>query len=352
MAFNLDDMVKTLDERVKQIQDVRRLVCAIQDQLKLQRVDFLNLVESAKKFSVLDPNCDIVSFNVGGTRFSTLKSTITKRVRKQDGQEDELYEENLLSALVNGYANVKLDETKAIFIDRSPKYFELIIDYLRKANTDETFEFPTSDSDAELLLREADYYKIHGLRELYTGKKSFESEILDAKEVVDLIKLCRFKRSDNWKLILRGSRDGFESSTFHDKCDGMSKTLVLVKSTDGWIFGGYTEVEWGSDGTWSYDSNAFIFSFRNREDLPIIFKSLGDKSSYSHGKFGPTFGSGYDLYIADRCNTNAGSYSNLGYSYKVAGENKFIFGSIEANTFLNGSFNFQVENYEVYQKIE
>jgi hypothetical protein len=35
---------------------------------------------------------------------------------------------------------------------------------------------------------------------------------------------------------------------------------------------------------------------------------------YSQSNYGPTFG-GFDLYVADNCNTNTSSYTSLGTGY-------------------------------------
>jgi len=51
-------------------------------------------------------------------------------------------------------------------------------------------------------------------------------------------------------LLYKGSRDGFTSQKFHEKCDSKSPTVSFIKSqTYGQIFGGYTEQTWnqGSD---------------------------------------------------------------------------------------------------------
>lgn len=47
-------------------------------------------------------------------------------------------------------------------------------------------------------------------------------------------------------LIYRGSRDGFLSKNFHNKCDYKGETLSIIKSTKGYIFGGYTKINWDS----------------------------------------------------------------------------------------------------------
>jgi len=72
---------------------------------------------------------EIVKFNVGGTIFSTYRSTLTKRIKKFNS--DEYYDPHLLNGLIMGLTEIKFDDNNAIFIDRSPDYFNYVLDYLR-----------------------------------------------------------------------------------------------------------------------------------------------------------------------------------------------------------------------------
>ena len=67
-------------------------------------------------------------------------------------------------------------------------------------------------------------------------------------------------RMKKWKLIYRASEHGYTPESFHQYCDNKGPTLVVIKSTDGWIFGGYTTQSWSGDGIY-YDMiiiNRFI----------------------------------------------------------------------------------------------
>ena len=48
----------------------------------------------------------------------------------------------------------------------------------------------------------------------------------------------------NWKLIYRASEHGYTASSFHECCDDKGPTLIVIKSREGWIFGGYTTKSW------------------------------------------------------------------------------------------------------------
>ena len=47
-----------------------------------------------------------------------------------------------------------------------------------------------------------------------------------------------------WKLLYRASEHGYSGKSFHEYCDDKRPTLVVIKSSEGWIFGGYTTQSW------------------------------------------------------------------------------------------------------------
>ena len=57
-----------------------------------------------------------------------------------------------------------------------------------------------------------------------------------------------------WKLIYRASEHDYTASSFHEYCDNKGPTLIVIKSSVGLIFGGYTSVHWTSDSICSFDT--------------------------------------------------------------------------------------------------
>ena len=163
----------------------------------------------------------------------------------------------------------------------------------------------------------------------------------------DLVALCTLSRRE-FTLLYRASRDGFEASDFHARCDHKPSTLTLIKTADGYIFGGYTAAAWDSTGEHKADPAAFIFSLVNHNDSPqLIPLKVGNRYSiYCDGASGPSFGGGCDLYIANSSNTAATSYSNLGRSYDFT---LFSYSSKKAQTFLANAKAFQTSEIEVFQ---
>ena len=47
-----------------------------------------------------------------------------------------------------------------------------------------------------------------------------------------------------WKLLYRASEHGYSAESFHEYCDDKGPTLIVIKSSGGWIFGGYTTQSW------------------------------------------------------------------------------------------------------------
>lgn len=78
----------------------------------------------------------------------------------------------------------------------------------------------------------------------------------------ELFQVCEFQSCQRFELLYRGSEHNYNWSTFHAKCDNKSPTLVIVKSNDGCIFGGYTKAKWNGIEAWVADSQAFVFRLK------------------------------------------------------------------------------------------
>ena len=71
-----------------------------------------------------------------------------------------------------------------------------------------------------------------------------ESAIVSSGQMTELMSLCQFSLNQEWKLIYRATRDGFGATDFHSKCDRYQNSLMIIKSTKGYVFGSYTEKNW------------------------------------------------------------------------------------------------------------
>ncbi|CAG8501702.1 7054_t:CDS:2 [Paraglomus occultum] len=162
-----------------------------------------------------------------------------------------------------------------------------------------------------------------------------------------------------YKLLYRGSRDGFSAQSFHEKCDNSPGTIVLIKPSgnSGIILGGFNPNTWNnyilaasqyynSNQTYQYSNETFIFSFnvaRNDSIAPQLSRvHMGNQAIGCGPGWGPYFYD--DLMTSDNCNSNSDSwYQHMFYKCDLlkrdAAEPK-------------SRWHFKVEDYEVFHVLK
>lgn len=128
------------------------------------------------------------------------------------------------------------------------------------------------------------------------------SKIID-NDTYDAALKSWFGEDRHWNLIYRASEHNYTSKSFHERCDGKANTLVIIKSSYGWIFGGYTPLTWDPSVIYQNDSESFIFSLKNpHETEPMRFmkRTEGKISIESNPMAGPIFGVD-DIHISEDC---------------------------------------------------
>jgi hypothetical protein len=162
---------------------------------------------------------------------------------------------------------------------------------------------------------------------------------VDRLEITD-----ELKNLYEFKLILRGSRDGFTARKFHEICDNKSRTVTVIKvKNNDEILGGYNPINWESrrsdifGSEYSKTKDSFIFSFNNKKDVKnyILSRVVDEKYAIdNYFSYGPSFGY-KDLKLY-------GSESPLENCCKITSYEKQI---RETET------KFSIEEYEVFQII-
>ncbi|EXX74948.1 hypothetical protein RirG_046350 [Rhizophagus irregularis DAOM 197198w] len=144
-----------------------------------------------------------------------------------------------------------------------------------------------------------------------------------------------------FKLLLRGSRDGFTPRKFHESCDNVSNTLtfIKVKGTEE-IVGGYNPLRWESSSSWGKTNDSFIFSLKNNDINNAIISDI-ENSTYAlnyYSRNGPRFGNDINIENPNSQNENYNRIFCKKHHYK-----KKIRDSEE---------DFSIEDYEVFQIIK
>jgi hypothetical protein len=172
---------------------------------------------------------------------------------------------------------------------------------------------------------------------------------LDSLIISDFPAIFAEFRGKQFKLLWRGSRDGFSAFDFHSRCDGHPNTITVILDTVGNIFGGFTPVEWDSTSQGKEDESreSFLFTVKNPHNLAARRFALRpeeeERAIVCDSKCGPGFD---DLSVSDNCNANTNSYT---YFF---GDTYLNDTQLKGETVFAGSGAFQVKEIEVFEIID
>jgi hypothetical protein len=151
-----------------------------------------------------------------------------------------------------------------------------------------------------------------------------------------------------YNLIYRATKDGDTSKNFHSKCDFIGPNIILIKTKEDYIFGGFTTKSWkhlfkdiNKDepefGTELKDEKAFGFSINEKK----IYNNGNPNESviYCNNNYGPVFKNYFK--ILNECLKNGGLCGKKEESNFVGQEKDY-----EIN---GGKEKFNIEELEVFQ---
>ena len=196
-------------------------------------------------------------------------------------------------------------------------------------NEEEPQQQEEEQEDYEALYKTEDGYIIfrngilRGIIHRYSEIDEIISRIQDK-----LLKGAKFN------LLYKAFSDGDKASIFHKKCDGHPISLVLIETSDGVRFGGFTKKSWDGKNLKKNDNDAFVFSI----DTGLCYDIKKNEPAIGcYPKFGPVF-FGCQIRIYDEFFTKGGTTCLKGLNYKTTKD-------FELN---NGQRNFVVKDIEVY----
>jgi hypothetical protein len=157
-------------------------------------------------------------------------------------------------------------------------------------------------------------------------------------------------RGKQFRLLWRGTRDGFHAHDFHYRCDVQADTVTVIADSGGFIFGGFTPVAWDSNGEsgcpgYRADPSGWSFLFTAKNPWGVeaqTFPLTNPKYAiYCYSEYGPVFGGSHDIYVANGSDANATSSTYLSYSAKDT--------EPHPHTFFTDARSFRVREIEVFQ---
>ena len=149
------------------------------------------------------------------------------------------------------------------------------------------------------------------------------------------------KKPLKFNLLFDTKRDGDNSSTFHDKCDGKCPTLIVIKSSIGYVFGGYVTSPWNANNSNINAPNSFIFSLNQKQKYNASSENnyIINGGSRNNQQDSIMFKIGCcDIQVKHNCTSNNQNYTNC---------DRF---SVPSKNILNGgNAYYTVSNLEVYE---
>ena len=137
-----------------------------------------------------------------------------------------------------------------------------------------------------------------------------------------------------FSLVYKAFDMGDKASIFHEKCDKLKMSLVLIETDKDVRFGGFTRRSWEGNCIKKTDNNAFVFSLDNNTIYDVI---KNEPAIGCYPKFGPVF-FGCQIRIYDECFTGGGTTCRKGLNYRTKKD-------FELN---HGKQNYLIKDIEVY----
>ena len=247
------------------------------------------------------------------------EGAIFANIDYEENNKDNYHEKEYTPQIMKK-AILKTEESKNNEITFNPNYKYNDYEYEMKPykKCKHEYYYDESDNDEEEEKKETKEIIINSIKyslnyfkrkNIYIESKILKGDIVYQQKLIHWLKKPNISLEsnnlENITLLYRGSRDGFKSSIFHEKCDKKGHTLVIIESTDNYIFGGYSSIDWEST-TWNgkngEDNNArrkgfgyeFVFTLKNPHDIPPSkFNMKRDWLSHSiccDVNLGPIFG--------------------------------------------------------------
>ena len=160
-------------------------------------------------------------------------------------------------------------------------------------------------------------------------KKYSEIEKVVAKIQTILQKGAKFT------IIYKASELGDRAMTFHQKCDDIDISLILIETEKGVRFGGFTTKSWNGNCVQKIDNDAFVFSIDKNKIYEVIKNEM---AIGCYPKFGPVF-FGCQIRVYDNFFTKGGSTYLKGLNYATE----------EDYELTNGNQIYGIKELEVYE---
>ena len=219
-----------------------------------------------------------------------------------------------ISERTNDYEDEKVNSPEENMFDQAEyensNLFESMSDMYAKESEEKHYKYKRREQ-----MEEQSEQEIENESQSQSNDKYMNSDIVKSpmEESMLLNKLGKKGKSIKLKLLYKATIDTDRAEIFHKKCDKAKTSLVLIETTNGLRFGGFTTQTWKGDGVDKKDDNAFIFSLDKLQIYNII---SGQPAIGCYPKYGPVF-LGCQIKINDNFFVKGGTTYRKNVNYAV-----------------------------------
>jgi hypothetical protein len=142
------------------------------------------------------------------------------------------------------------------------------------------------------------------------------------------------QKGARFKIVYKATELGDRAATFHQQCDNVDISLILIETVKGVRFGGFTTKNWKGNCEQKVDNDAFVFSVDKNKIYEVIKNEM---AIGCYPKFGPVF-FGCQIRV----------YDNFFNKNSTTCHKKLNFKTNEDYELNNGEQFFVVKDIEVY----
>ncbi len=157
-----------------------------------------------------------------------------------------------------------IEDQKSFTFPIHLKFYDVIVDCLKNEKINkELIEANSDNGDADELINEM---KMMGIELSDENEKEirgcFDPRLLRGSSILEDTQYDKYLKEwlgseHKWKLIYRASDNNYSAKSFHEHCDNEAPSLVIIKSHNDCIFGGYTTQTWKVDHPNQYGNGIY-----------------------------------------------------------------------------------------------
>ena len=301
--------------------------------LKLKNNIKLDELLKTNQFNIDNLDINNIS-NIINEEFDQFINTIKNNSKKETSINLKKSSKTKKNNSSNKKVPIKLDLNQPKGIQNNPN---LKANALTASNQKEKEKEQQNDNAPEIY----DDFNIEALFKTEEGRIIFRNGLLRGiihkySEIDDVVSKIQdiLLKGAKFTLVYKAFELGDNAETFHEKCDKLDMSLVLVETDNDIRFGGFTMQSWEGNNIQKIDNNSFVFNLETNSIYDII---PNEPAIGCYPKYGPVF-FGCQIRIYDKFFSNGGTTCMKGLNYKTKK-------NYELN---NGKPKYLIKDIEVY----